>query len=48
MLYAHLQDRVGLQQTVTEGQHVIISGAGDGEVEEDLLGGLCLTCPTLT
>lgn len=27
---------------------MIISGAGDGVVEEDLLGGLCFTCSTLT
>lgn len=44
----YLQNRVRLQKAVTKGSHVIISGAGDSVVEQDLLGGLCFTCSTLT
>ncbi len=44
----YLQNRVRLQEAVTKCSHVIISGAGDSIVEEDLLGGLCFTCAALT
>lgn len=46
LIFKYLQDRVWLQQAVTKCCHMIISGAGDSVVEEDLLGGLCFTCST--
>lgn len=47
-LVKYLQNWVGLEQAVSEGRRVIVSGAGDGVVEEDLLGCFCFTCSTLT
>lgn len=44
----HLQNRVRLQQALSEGSHTIIGGTGDRVVEEDLLGGFGFTCATLS
>lgn len=39
---SHLQHRVGLQQAVLDGLHVLTGGTGDGVVLQDLLGRLRL------
>lgn len=39
---SHLQHRVGLQQAVFDGLHLLAGWTGDGVVLQDLLGRLCL------